>query len=219
MNYPTKNAIIDYIKRGDCNILYNTVTELYSSYPRSVCDCLMNLLGTHDTERILTVLAGECSEGHTNAELSVMRLSEDEKKRGIALLKMASALQYTLYGFPSVFYGDEAGSEGYRDPFCRMPFPWGKENAELLSHYKALGKLRRDHSAYTDGDFKVTAHDGGLFAFTREDENEKLLTIVNRASFEICYNYDGKWKNALTGEVGEGNIKIASDAFLVIELL
>ena len=219
MNYPTKNAIIDYVKRGDCNLLYNAVTEIYSSYPRSVCDCLMNLLGTHDTERIITVLAGDSAEGHSNAELSKMHLNNEQKKRGITLLKIASAIQYTLYGFPSVFYGDEAGSEGYRDPFCRMPFPWGKENAELLSHYKALGKLRKEHSAYACGNFKVTAHDGGLFAFIREDKNERLLTITNRASFDICYPYDGEWQNALTGEDGEGNIKIASDSFLVLKLL
>lgn len=218
MNYPTKNAIIDYIRRGDCNLLYNTVTELYSCYPRTVSDCLMNILGTHDTERILTVLAGESSEGHSNEELSIMRLSDDRKKRGITLLKIASVLQYTLYGFPSVFYGDEAGSEGYRDPFCRMPFPWGRESEELLAHYKALGKLRKDHSVFAGGDFKVTAHDGGLFAFERENAKERILVIVNRASFTINYKYEGKWKDSLTGVSGENDIEIASDSFRIIEL-
>ncbi|MBR5539091.1 MAG: glycoside hydrolase family 13 protein, partial [Clostridia bacterium] len=178
MNYPTKNAIIDYVKRGDCGLLYNTVTELYSCYPRFVSDCLMNLLGTHDTERILTVLAGESGEGHSNEELSLMRLDDRQLQRGISLLKIASVLQYTLYGFPSVFYGDEAGSEGYRDPFCRMPFPWGRENKELLEHYRALGKLRKEHSAFAGGDFRVTKHDQGLFAYERSDNNEKLLIIT-----------------------------------------
>ncbi len=219
MNYPTKNAIIDYIRRGDCSLLYNTVTELYSCYPRAVSDCLMNLLGTHDTERILTVLAGENSEGYSNEELSTMRLTDEQKNRGVALLKIASALQYTIYGFPSVFYGDEAGIEGYRDPFCRMPFPWGRENKELLDHYKALGRLRGEHTAFAGGDFKVTAHDGGLFAFERVNEKEKILVITNRASFTINYKYEGKWKNALTGVSGENDIEIASDSFCIIELL
>lgn len=219
MNYPAKNAIIDYVKRGDCGLLYNTVTELYSCYPRSVCDCLMNLLGTHDTERILTVLAGESGEGRSNEELSAMRLSEEQKRRGISLLKIASVLQYTLYGFPSVFYGDEAGSEGYRDPFCRMPFPWGRENAELLAHYRTLGKLRKEHSALAGGDFKVTSHDGGLFAFERTNGDEKLLVITNRASFTINYEYSGKWRDAISGSDGEGNIVIESDSFRIVELL
>lgn len=218
MNYPTKNAIIDYVKSGNCTHLYNTVTELYSTYPRAVCDCLMNLLGTHDTERILTVLAGESSEGHSNAELSAMRLNAEEKQRGIRMLQLASVLQYTLYGFPSVFYGDEAALEGYRDPFCRMPFPWGKENEELLAHYRALGKLRREHSAFAGGDFRIVAHDCGLFAFERENAEEKLLIITNRASFPIRYPHEGKWTDLLTEKTGEGVIETPSDGFRIVKL-
>ena len=218
MNYPTKNAIIDFMKSGDCTHLYNTVTELYSTYPRAVCDCLMNLLGTHDTERILTVLAGESAEGHSNSELSVMRLDQKQRDYGIRLLKLASVLQYTLYGFPSVFYGDEVGLEGYRDPFCRMPFPWGKEEDSLLAHYRALGKLRKEHSAFAGGDFRVTAHDHGLFAFEREDAEEKLLIIVNRASFPIRYDVKGAWTDLLTQENGNGEIETPSDGFRIIQL-
>ena len=219
MNYPIKNAIIDYVKNGNCNFLYNTATEIYSCYPRCVCDCLMNLLGTHDTERILTVLGGRNSEGISNAELSTLRMGEDEKKRAVSLLKIASAIQYTLYGFPSVFYGDEAGIEGYRDPFCRMPYPWGRECEELVAHYKALGNLRKKHSAYKGGDFKVTVHDGGLFAFVRENGKEKMMTVANRASFEIKYNVGGKWRDAITGETGEGDVPLPSDTFRIVEIL
>ena len=219
MNYPVKNAIIDYVKSGNCNRLYNTVTEIYSSYPRCVCDCLMNLLGTHDTERILTVLGGRSAEGMSNDEQAHTRMQDFEKKRGITLLKIASVLQYTLYGFPSVFYGDEAGIEGYRDPFCRMPFPWGRENEELLAHYRALGKLRREHSAFAGGDFRITAHDEGLFAFVRENGKETLQIITNRASFGIHYDQSGKWRDLLSGEVGEGAVEIPSDSFRIIKML
>ncbi len=219
MNYPVKNAIIDYVKSGDCSRLYDTVTEIYASYPRCTCDCLMNLLGTHDTERILTVLGGKSSEGMSSDALAHTRMDEKERERGIQLLKIASALQYTLYGFPSVFYGDEAGIEGYGDPFCRMPFPWGRENEELLAHYRTLGKLRREHSAYAGGDFRVTAHDGGLFAFVRENGKEALHTITNRASFPIRYTWNGKWRDISSGEVGEGSVEIPSNGFRIIKIL
>ena len=219
MNYPVKNGIIDYVKGGDVNILYNTVTEIYSTYPRCVCDCLMNLLGTHDTERILTVLGGKSSEGLSNAELSTLRMNDGEKKYAISLLKIASALQYTLYGFPSVFYGDEAGLEGYRDPFCRMPYPWGNECLELVEHYKALGKIRKKYDVYNGGEFKVTAHDGGLFAFVREKNGQKLMTLANRASFEINHDIGAKWCDAITGEKGDGNVPLPSDSFRIIEVL
>lgn len=217
MNYPVKNGIIDYVKNGNCNMLYDTVTELYSCYPRCVCDCLMNLLGTHDTERILTVLGGRSSEGLSNAELSTLRMSEDERSRAIKLLKIASAIQYTLYGFPSVFYGDEAGIEGYRDPFCRMPYPWGRERTELTEHYKVLGQIRQGHSVYAGGEFRVTAHDGGLFAFIRENGKEKIETIANRASFTIKHETQGKWLDLITGETGKGAVTVESDSFRIIK--
>lgn len=219
MNYPTKNAIIDYIKSGDCRRLYNMVTEIYATYPRCVCDCLMNLLGTHDTERILTVLAGKNSEGMSNDELAVTRMSDAEKLYGISLLKIASVLQYTLYGFPSVFYGDEVGIEGYRDPFCRMPFPWGKEDPELLVHYKRLGKLRRAHSAFCGGDFRVTAHDAGLFAFVREDKKETLHIATNRANDTAKYSVCKEWIDLISGENGKGDIPVESNSFRIIKIL
>ena len=219
MNYPTKNAIIQYIKSGDCAMLYNTVTELYSCYPRAVCDCLMNLLGTHDTERILTALVGRSAEGLSNEELSKLRMNESQKAYAVAMLKIASAIQYTLYGFPSVFYGDEAGIEGYRDPFCRMPFPWGNECKELTEHYKALGKIRKEHSVYAGGDFRVIEHNGGLFAFVRENKDEKLLTVASRVSFPIKFEIQGKWRDTISGETGEGAVMIAPDTFRILELL
>lgn len=218
MNYPMKNAIISYVQSGDCTMLYNTAVEIYASYPRAVCDCLMNILGTHDTARILTALAGEDPEGKSNDELAHLRLSEDARAYGTTLLKLAAVLQYTLYGFPSVFYGDEAGIEGYRDPFCRMPFPWGRENSELLAHYRALGKLRRTHSAFAGGDFRITAHDCGLFAFIREDENETIHIALNRASFPIHFDFGESWTDLMQNEDGSGAAVLEPCSFRIIKV-
>ncbi|MBR0304000.1 MAG: glycoside hydrolase family 13 protein, partial [Clostridia bacterium] len=77
------------------------------------------------TERIITVLAGEDGEGKTPAELAVIKLSSEERERGRRLVMCAFAICATAYGIPSIFYGDEAGLEGYHDPFFRRPFPWG----------------------------------------------------------------------------------------------
>ena len=60
---------------------------------------------------------------------------------------MASFLQFTLPGAPTVYYGDEVGMEGYADPFNRRTYPWGREDEELLAHYRRLGQLRRDNPA------------------------------------------------------------------------
>ena len=97
------------------------------------------------------------------------------------LLKIASVLQFTVYGVPSVYYGDEVGVEGYHDPFCRMPFPWGREDKELLAHYRALGELRHAHSALKDGEFRFLACTKHAFAFERFDRSsgDRLVVAAN----------------------------------------
>lgn len=178
MNYPLRNALIAFVLYGDDQLLYDTLTGIYASYPPQVSHSLMNLLGTHDTERILTVLADAGTDMLSNAELAAFRLPEEARKQARERLIVASTLQYTVYGTPSLYYGDEVGMEGGRDPFCRMPFPWGREDAALLEHYRALGRVRRE-AVYHWGDFRVLAHGDGLFAFERSHDGKRIITAAN----------------------------------------
>ncbi len=185
MNYPLRSSIIDFCTYGDAETLYNTLVEIYSSYPRQVSDKLMNIIGTHDTERILTVLGRDMGdEDRSMQELSRARLSKIQLKRGIKLLKIAAALQYTVYGIPSLYYGDEVGLEGYRDPFCRMPFPWHELDApvraEILDFYKRLGSIRRNEQALDGGNFCVLDHSESSICFMRSKGDSKLIIVANR---------------------------------------
>ncbi len=189
MNYPLRNGILSFLLDGDAVFLADILKEIYATYPRAVCDSLMNLLGTHDTERILTVL-GEGNDRNweeSNEVLSTKRLSKEQYRRGIELLKIAAAIQYTVYGVPSVFYGDEAGMEGYHDPFCRRPYPWGKENQELLEFYRTLGHIRTENSVFDGGDFHIDQANGGFLAYTREKYGETITVLVNRGYEEYPF--------------------------------
>lgn len=189
MNYPLRTGILQYILEQKAELLANVLKEIYATYPKCVCDCLMNLLGTHDTERILTVL-GEGKErvsGESNDTLSKKRLTEAQYDRGVAYLKLAATIQYTVYGVPSVFYGDEAGLEGYHDPFCRRPYPWGKENRELLEYYRTLGKIRQNHSVFTDGSFHITYAKDELLSYVREGNGDRITVLVNVGEKESPY--------------------------------
>ncbi len=182
MNYPFRNAVMALLMDGNVDTFYNILTELYASYPPTVSHSLMNLLGTHDTERILTVLGDPtCGEGLSNRTLSQKRLSPEARAYAIDRLKMASVLQFTVYGVPSVYYGDEAGLEGYHDPFCRLPFPWGREDESLQAHYRMLGELRRRHTALKTGAFRFLWHDERAFVFERSDRSngDTVLVAVN----------------------------------------
>ncbi|MBR3894287.1 MAG: glycoside hydrolase family 13 protein [Clostridia bacterium] len=201
MNYPFRNAVMAFLQNGDAETFVNTLTELYATYPPTVSHALMNLLGTHDTERILTHLGDKTAgEGKENPELAKLRLSPKARKEAIAKLKIASALQYTVYGIPSLYYGDEAGVEGYHDPFCRMPFPWGREDRTLLAHYRALGRMRHQHPALKDGSFAFLAHTASAFAFERKDaaSGDALIVAANAGDVDFELPLHGAYRNALT---------------------
>ena len=222
MNYPLRNAIIGFCSYRDEIGLYNTLTEIYASYPPHTCDCLMNIIGTHDTERIITRLAsdmGICEniDELTNREKSEFKLDEQAYTEAKKILKIASVIQYTVYGVPSVYYGDEAGLEGCSDPFCRMPYPWGREDKELLAHYKALGKLRREEKVLRDGDFRAFTISEGVMGYERTKDGEKLLVLVSRGRFPITFKLDGQYRSLLDEASYKNDVEILPDTALVLK--
>ncbi|MBQ4511234.1 MAG: glycoside hydrolase family 13 protein [Clostridia bacterium] len=185
MNYPFREAVIEYIKYGNAELFAQTCHTLTSHYPKANADVLMNVLGTHDTERILTVLGGENGDGYSNKELSTKKMTASQRKKAISLLKIAYTMLATVPGVPCIYYGDEAGMEGYRDPFNRLPYPWGKEDNELLNHYKKIGKIRINEKLYKDGYFDIVECTEDLLAFARYNQEEFVLTIVNRSNQRV----------------------------------
>ena len=93
---------------------------------------------------------------------------------------MASFLQYTLPGSPSLYYGDEAGMEGGKDPFNRRPYPWGRENTDFLSHFQRLGRLRKEHPAFRYGDIHFFQAGDRHVGFTRGYEGKTYRVYCNR---------------------------------------
>ena len=207
MNYPFRNGVLAFLVDGDAEFFADTLKAVYSTYPKCVCDSLMNILGTHDTERILTVLGeGKDISDESNAVLAQKHLSADQKQKAIRLLKMAAALQYTVYGVPSVFYGDEAGMEGYHDPFCRRTYPWGRENTELLEFYRELGKMRSQSKVLSDGDFCVEYAKDSRIVYTRTSGNDKLIIIANATEELFEYSENGEYENVLTKGMYSGTV-------------
>lgn len=187
-NYPLRSAIIEYVKTGDCSMLYETMGFIAEKYPKQAVDCLMNILGTHDTPRILTVL-GSSIVPNSKEEMAAVTLSEDELEDGIKRLKIAALLQMTLPGVPCIYYGDEAGMEGWADPFCRRCFPWENINEEIKGHYKFLSGLRKSSRLFVDGKYKCLIHDNGVFAFERYDGSKKIVIAMNMSKEPITINF------------------------------
>ena len=191
MNYLFKNAIIDYVKTGNASIIKNTVEEVLKNYPKQCTDVLMNFLGTHDTRRILTVLG--CDEfPKTKEEEAKLELSEEQYELAVKRLKPALVLVMFLPGVPCIFYGDEAGTEGGRDPLNRRYFPWRKENTEILDYVRTLGKIRTENEDFKDGEFSLICAEQGVFAFRRRD----TAIVVNISDEDV--RFDKAYTNYIT---------------------
>ncbi len=196
MNYPLRTGIIDFIRTGDSKNLFSASAGLYLRYPKQVSDALMNFLGTHDTERILTVL-GVGVPALSMKEKAHFKMSDGERKRAKALLKLAYTILAFMPGVPCIFYGDEAGVEGLGDPFNRVTYPWGREDGELVEFYRQIGILRRSQSLLENGYLKVsegTPH--GVFAFERFNKSERLSVVINRS--DKPYDTKTKGKNLVS---------------------
>ncbi|MFB0919814.1 MAG: alpha-amylase family glycosyl hydrolase, partial [Oscillospiraceae bacterium] len=183
MDYPYKDAIISYIKTSKAGTLRETVEAICENYPKPALNSMMNILGTHDTERILTVLGGESYS--TRDERASAKLLPEKRNRAKALLHAASLLQFTLPGVPCIYYGDEAGLEGFEDPFNRSCYPWGGEDSELIDWYKRLLTARKSCPAFAGGDYRTLRAEDGIFVFTRYKSGIKALVAVNMSQGDV----------------------------------
>lgn len=196
MNYPFAEAVNSFIRSGKVEGFSDKILTILENYPKCCIDVLMNHIGTHDTMRAITCLAGESCEYRDRQWQSEHFLSEEQHKKGVKLLKLASVIQFTLPGVPCIYYGDEAGMQGYKDPFNRKFFPWGKENKELTEHYKALGAVRKGCSCLKDGDYHTVSEMLGCLAFVRKGDNDEIMVIVNRNEHPIDYYLPWDWHNS-----------------------
>ena len=203
MNYPLRTGIISFLKNKDVSALEYEFLDVMFNAPVRVRNIQMNLLGTHDTERIITMLAGVSAEGKTNDEISKITLTDEELENGIKLVKMAYTILATVPGLPTVFYGDEVGLDGYKDPFNRKPYPWKRGNSEIRSFYQKIGELRRADNVYTDGDFTLVHIDPEHLVFSREKNGEVNFTVINNSNSELELSFTRNAESLLSGENGK----------------
>lgn len=215
MNYPFRDTILSFVRDGDAQSLARTLATVEAHYPDGAKHLLMNLLGTHDTERILTALAAKPCGDLDNDALATIHMTEEERARGRTLVMLASTLQFTLPGIPCIYYGDEVGMEGYRDPFNRRPYPWGKEDTALLAHYRTLSVLRRANLVFADGETELRYAQNGVFDFVRRNESKSIRICVNRGN--MPYPIAGCYRELYTGQSYRGCVSVQPDTAVILE--
>ena len=198
MNYPFRQITLDFmLGTMDANAVHRAFMSLAENYPSHNLYAMMNLIGSHDVPRVLTLL-GEAppADSLTVAQQAKYRLPQEKQQLAVARLKMLVLWQMTFPGVPSVYYGDEAGLEGYKDPYNRGTYPWGKENVELLTWHKKMIALRNQYDVFKTGRwFSLPAHEqvyayirsitNGQDIFGHSKQDNTAVVLFNRSSDSI----------------------------------
>lgn len=212
MNYPFADAVLNFVKFANADAFIDSVMSIIEKYPPQVTNVLMNHIGTHDTERAITRLAGENCEGYgMHWQHEHNKLSDYDYYRGVSMMKIASLIQYTLPGVPSLYYGDEIGMQGMKDPFNRACMDWYEPNTELHRWYKRLGEIRRGCKAFERGSFVPVYCSYKTVAYLRSGDNNEVLVAVNLDENAVDINVGSRWDNAyyfFESTVQNGNLHL-----------
>ncbi len=211
MNYPLRNSIIDFVKTKNPYELLNVIYTQIDHYPETSLHSLMNILSTHDTFRIISALSNIDVNGKSKEEQSRLFIEQKDLAKAIFRVKVASLLQYTLCGVPSLYYGDEIGMQGFVDPLNRKCFNWESINHDLVSWYRKLGEIRTRFSCLNNGSFELVFVDKGIFIFKRLGKKELLVAI--NISNESCYiDFEGSMHEISSGKEYKNEYNLESNS-------
>lgn len=183
MNYCFTDAVIDFLTgRCDAFGFADEMMFLREQYPAPFYRAALNIVGSHDVERVMTRLSGAPSR-HTMSREEQRKYRPAPENADLARRRMplAAALQTVLPGVPCLYYGDEAGLTGMGDPYNRGTYPWGKEDKDLLETLRTVYLCRRDSEALRRGTCRMGALHPEVFCVVRETDASQAVLFVNRS--------------------------------------
>ena len=187
MNYPFREPTIEFLNgRMDAYAYADSQNRLLADYPKPFYDACLNLLGTHDTERVRTALCG-IPDARTLTRAQQIAYVPDEATLARAKSRVLAgyALMMTLPGVPCVYYGDEVGMTGMSDPLNRGPFPWDGGDASMRETVRALIAVHRESDAIRNGGVRIAAVGRQMLAVVRDSEAETLILLVNAGDQKV----------------------------------
>lgn len=177
MNYKLSFALGDlFLNKGDAKAADYELTVLRQNYPKEAFYDLMNIVDSHDTVRAIYKFGGGSDS------VAQPTKKDFDYNLGKARLKLAATFLMGYPGMPTIYYGDEAGQYGSGDPDCRRTYPWGKEDKDLIAHYKKVIGVRNAHKdIFARGDVNTLKAEGDIYAFSRKADSGKLgIVALNR---------------------------------------
>lgn len=194
MNYLLSDALIRYIKLGDTETLQNILYQILMEYPETAIFTLMNFTSTHDISRILNILGEDNfkADGEWIWDLkehcdliwqkNAKQLGGANYRRAKKLLKVYLIILAFIPGILTIFYGDEAGTQGIGNLLNRKTYPWKKRDKDLVNFVRKLLKLRNKLEFLREANLTNYIVTTNLIYLERKCNNEVILVVVNRSN-------------------------------------
>ncbi|WLR42916.1 alpha-glycosidase [Bacillus carboniphilus] len=213
MNYPFTNGALRFFAKEDVKAtdFVHMIEKVSHMYPKNVNEVMFNLLGSHDTPRVLTI-------------------AKEKRDK----LKLLFTFQLTFTGTPCIYYGDEIGMTGEQDPGCRKCMEWDKEKQDLdmFKHVQKLLHLRKQYPLLAnEGELKVIeANDQtNHVIYTKENEKERILIIINNSdqtlNITLPFDLENKtiknlWTNSeFAAESTKIDLELKANKFAILFLI
>ena len=213
MNYPLRTALLAFVRNQiGAPEMAARLEQLRENYPRDAFFSCLNLLGSHDRERLFTML-GDAPDPDTlsDEECAAFRLDEGHASLAMSRLWLTVLLQMTLPGVPCVYYGDERGMEGFRDPYNRAAFPWDGGRMDCATVFRNAIAVRKALPVLTTGDFEPFADGEDVFGFWRRGEDGECVCVLANASLHDAHTVRVPMAGEAVSDVVSGTVPAVVD--------
>ena len=213
MNYPLRTALLAFVRNQiGAPEMAARLEQLRENYPRDAFFSCLNLLGSHDRERLFTML-GDAPDPDTlsEEECAAFRLDEGHASLAMSRLWLTVLLQMTLPGVPCVYYGDERGMEGFRDPYNRAAFPWDGGRMDCATVFRNAIAVRKALPVLTTGDFEPFADGEDVFGFWRRGEDGECVCVLVNASLHDAHTVRVPVAGEAVSDVVSGTVPAVVD--------
>ena len=213
MNYPLRTALLAFVRNQiGAPEMAARLEQLRENYPRDAFFSCLNLLGSHDRERLFTML-GDAPDPDTlsEEECAAFRLDEGHASLAMSRLWLTVLLQMTLPGVPCVYYGDERGMEGFRDPYNRAAFPWDGGRMDCATVFRNAIAVRKALPVLTTGDFEPFADGEDVFGFWRRGEDGECVCVLANASLHDAHTVRVPMAGEAVSDVVSGAVPAVVD--------
>ena len=185
MNYVFRDAVLAYVRDGDLKKCVSSLERIRERYPEEAFYAMMNLMGSHDTSRLLSVLDGVEDDRNQKDLEHAFPTYEKTSDRAKQLQYVVAFIQMTYAGAPTIYYGDELGMTAADDPDNRRAMLWGKGNKAILEWYATMADIRSKYTALRTGSVDVIDVAENVLAYIREDSEAKLAVMANATDKDI----------------------------------